>query len=113
MTTVSQIYDKDQKLEQALDAVADIEPDFESALLTSADAEAEFDVQWAKEFLAAEGSVEARKATATIKTAKYLVAKNTAKAIKEFVREKLKDRQASVSARQSLLAAEVKTNQRF
>lgn len=105
--------DKDEQLEQALDAVADIEPDFESALLTAADADADFEIEWAKEFLKADGSVEARKAQAVVATARFLKAKGTAKAVKEFLREKLRDRQSAVSARQSLLAASLRTNERF
>lgn len=113
MSTVSEIYDKDQQLEQALEAVADIEPDFESALLTCADAEAEYEVEWSKAYLKAEGSIEARKAAATIATHALLKAKNDAKAVKEFLRAKLKDRQDAVSARQSLLRADLRTNERF
>lgn len=105
--------DRDQQLEKALDAVADIEPDFESALLTAADADSEYEVAYAKAFLAADGTIDARKHTATIAVEKYLRELNTAKAVKEFIRAKLKDRQDAVSARQSLLSAEVKTNRAF
>lgn len=105
--------DKDEQLEQALGAVAEIEPDFESALLTAADTEADYEVAWAKAYLAAEGSIEARKAAATIATEKYLKAKNDAKAVKEFLRAKLKDRQDTVSARQTLLNSELRTNRAF
>lgn len=105
--------DKDEQLEQALDAVADIEPDFQSALLTAAETEADYEVEWAKAYLAADGTIEARKSQATIDTAKYLKEKNNAKAVKEFLRAKLKDRQDAVSARQSLLRADLRTNERF
>lgn len=105
--------DKDEQLEQALDAVAEIEPDFENALLTAAEAEADYDIQWSKAYLAADGTEKARAATATVNTERFLKARNDAKAVKEFLRAKLKDRQDAVSARQSLLSAEVKTNQRF
>lgn len=107
------IKDKDERLEQALSDVAAIEPDFESALLTSAEAETDLDVLWAKAYLAAEGSIDARKAAATIATANYLKARNDAKAVKEFLRAKLKDRQDAVSARQTLLNSELRTNRAF
>lgn len=113
MNTISEIYDRDQQLEKALDAVADIEPDFQSALLTAADADTDYEIQWAKAFLEAEGTVDARKAVATIKTEKFLRERNNAKAVKEFLRGKLKDRQDAVSARQTLLNADLKTNKAF
>lgn len=105
--------DKDEQLEAALDAVADIEPDFENALLTSADAESDLEIQWAKEFLAASGTIDARKAAATVATERFLKARNDAKAVKEFLRAKLKDRQDAVSARQTLLNSELRTNKAF
>ncbi len=109
----NEIYDRDEKLEQALVAVENIEPDFEKALLDFAAAETDYDVAWAKEFLSAAGAVEVRKQTATINTKALLTARNNAKAVVQFLRTKLKDRQDAVSARQSLLTASVKTNQRF
>jgi hypothetical protein len=105
--------DKDEQLEQALDAVAEIEPDFESALLTAADADTEYEIAYAKAYLAAEGTIQNRENAAKVASAKYLKARNDAKAVKEFLRAKLKDRQDAVSARQSLLRADLRTNERF
>lgn len=105
--------DKDEQLEQALTDVAAIEPDFEKTLYAVAQCDSDYEVEYAKAFLAAEGSVDARKAAAIVKVEKFLREKNKNRAVKEFLREKLRDRQAAVSARQSLLSAEVKTNQRF
>lgn len=113
MTSVAQIYDKDQQLEKALEAVANIEPDFHSALLDAADIDAEYEIEFAKHYLKGEGSIEARKADATVKTAELLKARNNRRAVKEFLRTKLKDAQDAVSARQSLLRADLRTNERF
>lgn len=96
------IKDKDERLEQALNDV-----------LTAAESDADYDIAFAKAYLAAEGSIEARKAATTIATEKYLKARNDAKAVKEFLRAKLKDRQDAVSARQTLLNSELRTNRAF
>jgi hypothetical protein len=98
---------------KALDAVAAVEPDFEKALIEYADAETRYRIRKSEEYLKAEGTEKAREATAIIAVAKLLEARNRAEAVKDFLKEKLRDRQAAVSARQSLLSAEVKTNQRF
>ena len=113
VTDVYVLKDKDEKLEAALADVASIEPDFESALLTAAEAETDYAVAYSKAYLAADGSIQAREAAATIATERYLRAMNDAKAVKKFLEVKLKDRQDAVSARQSLLSAEVKTNRAF
>jgi hypothetical protein len=105
--------DKDEQLEQALDAVAEIEPDFEKALLAYADAETTYRVRKAEEYLKAEGTEKAREATAIIAVRKLLEERNRSEAIRDFLKAKMKDRQDAVSARQRLLSAEVKTNQRF
>jgi hypothetical protein len=113
MTSVSQIYDKDDRLEQALDDVAAVEPDFEKALLDYAAAETNYRIRRSEEYLKAEGTEKAREAAAIIAVRKLLEERNRAEAVKDFLKVKIKDRQDAVSARQSLLSAEVKTNQRF
>jgi hypothetical protein len=104
---------KDDRLEQALDDVAAVEPDFEKALLDYANAETAYRVRKSEEYLKAEGTIQSREATAIVAVKQLLDQRNQAEAVKDFLKEKLRDRQAAVSARQSLLAAEVKTNQRF
>jgi hypothetical protein len=104
---------KDDRLEQALDDVAAVEPDFEKALLDYANAETAYRVRKSEEYLKAEGTIQSREATAIVAVKQLLDQRNRAEAVKDFLKEKLRDRQAAVSARQSLLAAEVKTNQRF
>lgn len=105
--------DKDEQLERALDAVAEVEPDFEKALLDYADAESNYRIRKSEEYLKAEGTIQSREAEAIKKVAQLLRERNKAEAVKDFLKAKLKDRQDAVSARQSLLSAEVKTNRAF
>lgn len=97
-------------IETSLSMLWDREQAFEQAAIEDAEAEHEFKMRHAKEFLTAEGSVEARKASALVASetlhANYL----KKKAVKEFTREKLRDAQDALSARQSLLSYEAKTN---
>lgn len=102
--------DREQKLEQALSLLADREDAFEQACLGFADAESEYRVELAKAFLKASGSVEARKHQATIDVQRQLKERDKTEAVKEFTKEKLKDCQTAVFARQSLLNADVRTN---
>lgn len=110
---LNEIYDRDERLEQALGAVEQMEPDYEKALLDYADAETNYRVRKAEEYLKAEGSIQAREATAIIAVKQLLETRNRAEAVKDFLKAKMKDRQDAVSARQSLLSAEVKTNRAF
>jgi hypothetical protein len=107
------LLDKDQQLEAAMDAVANIQPDFEDACRKFADAESEYRVQFAKEFLNASGAVEERKQKAIQAVERFLRERDKTEAIKEFTKEKLRNAQAAVSARQSLLSADVRTNKAF
>lgn len=110
---LNQIYDRDERLEQALSAVEQMEPDFEKALLDYADAETNYRVRKAEEYLKAEGTEKAREAASIIAVKKLLETRNHAEAVRDFLKAKIKDRQDAVSARQSLLSAEVKTNRAF
>jgi hypothetical protein len=105
--------DKDEQLEKALTDVEAVEPDFEKALIDYAEAESNYRITKSEKYLAAEGTEKAREAQAILAVAKLLRERNRAEAVKDFLKMKLKDRQDAVSARQSLLSAEVKTNQRF
>lgn len=105
--------DKDEQLEQALDDVAAIEPDFEKALLDYAEAESTYRIRKSEEYLKAEGTIQSREAEAIKKVATLLRERNRTEAVKDFLKAKLKDRQDAVSARQSLLRSEMRTNERF
>jgi hypothetical protein len=102
--------DKEQKLEQALALLADREAAFERACLDYADAESEYRINLSKETLSASGTDKTRAAIALTKVEKFLKARNKAEAVKEFTKEKLKDCQTAVFARQALLNADVRTN---
>lgn len=63
-----------------------------------------------KAYLAAEGTEKARNSEAIIKVERFLRERDRTEAVKEFTLHKLRDAQAAVSARQSLLAASLRTN---
>lgn len=105
--------DDDQKLEQALTALEGLEDSFKEALIDDAEAEVKYRVEYAKEYLSANGTIQSREATAIKKVEKFLRERNNKRAIKEFMKEKVKDAQAVVSARQSLLTASRRTNERL
>lgn len=97
-------------IERSLADIWTREQEFGDAGQGDAEAEHAFKIKNAKEFLAADGSVEARKATALLACEKEHLDYLKKKAIKEFTREKLRDAQDALSARQSLLSYEAKTN---
>ncbi len=102
--------DKEQALEQMLDAVADREQAFEEACTKYAEAESEYRVQFARAYLAAEGTEKARNSDAILKVERFLRERDRTEAVKEFCKEKLRDSQNAVQARMSLLYADVRTN---
>lgn len=104
---------RDDDLEAALETVSSLEEDFEKACVGYAESESEYRVQFAKAYLAAEGTEKARNSEAIIKVERFLRERDRTEAVKEFTREKLRDSQAAVSARQTLLKANLETNQRF
>jgi hypothetical protein len=106
----SQPIDKDEKLEGALSALAIHEEAFEAACVEYAIAESDYRIKFARKFLEADGTEKARHSTAIVDVEKELRERDRSEAVKEFTKEKLRDAQAVVSARQSLLYADVKTN---
>ena len=98
------------KVEQSLSEIWMRESEFGTAAIEDAEAEHAFKIKHAKEFLKADGSVEARKAMALVECDTQHLDYLKKKAIKEFTREKLRDAQDALSARQSLLSYEAKTN---
>jgi hypothetical protein len=102
--------DEKTNLEQALIIVQKREVEYESALHDEAEKEHIFKMKQASEFLSASGSVDARKMTALVKCKIEHQAYLKATAVKEFTREKLRDAQSAVSARQSLFTAQSRTN---
>lgn len=110
---MSRSLDRDEQLEAALERVSVLEEDYEQALIKAAEAETEYRVRFAKAFLSADGTEKARNSEAIIAVERFLEERNRTEAVREFTREKLKDAQAAVSARQSLLSASLRTNNAF
>lgn len=107
------LLDKDQDLENALKAVENIEPEFETACKNYFSAKAEAKIAEKEAYLKAEGTIQAREATAITQTADKIRDLAGKEAVYVFLKEKLADRQEAVSARQSLLSASLKTNGAF
>lgn len=101
---------KDERLEGALGTLSTYEEAFEQACTEYADAESDYRVKFAQRFLEAEGTEKARHSTAIVAVADQLRRRDKAEAVKEFTKEKLRDAQTTVSAYQSLLYADVRTN---
>lgn len=104
------LLDKDQELEAALKAVSDIEPDFETACNDYYSAKAEAKIAEKDAYLKAEGTIQAREATAITNTAVQIRHLAKKEAVFVFLKEKLADRQNAVQARMSLLYANTRTN---
>jgi hypothetical protein len=105
--------DRDEQLEAALERVSQLEEDFELSCVKYAEAETEYRVRFAKAYLSADGTEKARNSEAIITVERFLEERNRTEAVKEFTREKLRDSQAAVSARQTLLKANLDTNGAF
>jgi hypothetical protein len=113
MSRSTEATDKEQQLEAMMDVVWDREEAFQTACLEYADAESEYRVRFSKAYLEAEGTEKARNAEAIIKVEKLLRERDRTEAVKDFTFQKLKDAQSAVSARQSLLNADTRTNKSF
>lgn len=105
--------DHDERLESALDALPALETAFEESCTAYAVAESDYRIEFARAFLKAEGTEKARNSTAIIAVERFLRERDRCEAVKEFTFQKLKDAQSVVSARQSLLNANVRTNAAF
>jgi peptide methionine sulfoxide reductase MsrA len=101
---------RQELVEKAIKAVHEREGDYQTALEQEADAEHEFKVQNAKAFLKASGGADLRKMEALVETEELHKDYLKKQAIAAFTKEKLKDAQAALSARQSLLSYEARTN---
>ena len=105
--------DRDEQLEAALERIPDLEEAFQKACVDYASAESDYRVAKAKAYLHAEGTEKAREAHAILRTENLLRERDRTEAIKEVTKEKLRDAQQAISARQSLLNASVRTNAAF
>lgn len=98
------------QLEQSLTEIYNREKEYEEACIADAEAEHIYKVKNATKFLEGEGTVDARKAQALVDCAKEHKAYLMANAVRDFTKEKLRDSQQALSARQSLLTASVRSD---
>lgn len=97
-------------IQKSLTSIWSREQAFVTACLDEAAAEHEYKVAKARAYLQADGTEKTREASSVVDTetlfSKYLIAKAT----KEFSAAKLRDAQNALSARQSILNHETKSN---
>lgn len=99
-----------EALEKAISAVADRERAYKAALERDAEAEYQFKIKQAQELLKAEGTEAVKKSIALVACASEYKEHLSATANKDFTKVALIDAQSAMSARQSLLTAESKSN---
>jgi len=102
-----------ENVERALSELASREKHYEDACLSDADAEHAYRMRKAQALLAAEGTEKAREAKSIVDSNKEMLAHLKAKAVRDFTKEKLRDSQQALSARQSLLTASSRSDQGY
>jgi hypothetical protein len=107
------VVSREDQLQSALMMVEAIQDNLLEILLDAADAKAELDTQYSKAFLEADGTEKVREAKAKLATERFKRDLLQKEAIREFQRGKLKSAQDAVSARQTLVSAEKRTNGAF
>lgn len=101
---------RSEDLETALHQLYDRETAYQTACEEEAEAEHAYKMKQAREFLDADGPVDVRKATALVACNGLYLDYLKKAAVKDFTKEKLRDSQQALSARQSLLTASVKSD---
>lgn len=101
------------QLEQSLTELYSRETEYQQACNNDAEAEHAFKIKQAKIYLSSDGSIEARKATALVQCDREYLTHLRTKAVRDFTKEKLRDSQAALSARQSLLSFSAKSDQGY
>lgn len=104
---------RDEQLEAVLERLPDLEKEYEDACKNYATAESDYRIEFSRAFLKAEGTEKARNADALIAVEKYLRERDRCEAVRDFTKEKIKDCQLVISARQSLLRVDVNTSSAF
>lgn len=113
MSRSTGLLDREQQLDRALSRLFDRSAEYEKVLKDAAEAESEYRVQYAKEFLKAEGTIDQRKSAAIVAVERFLRERDRTEAQKDFMKEYVRSSQLECSARQSLLSAETRTNQQL
>jgi hypothetical protein len=107
----SELKTQDERLEAAMESLGDLEDEFEKAIKDAYDDEAEHKVAFAVAFKKSNGTnADARKADATVETKESLKKHFKSSAVREFMKERMKNAQLAVEVRRSLLSADVRTN---
>lgn len=108
---LAEVYGEESKaVQDTLTEMYQRENDFRETCLAEADTEHAYKVAKAKAYLTAEGTEKAREAQSVVNTETLYGEYLQAKARKEFTKEKVKDVQSALTARQSLLSASVKAD---
>ncbi len=100
-------------VESSITELYNRETEYGTALDDDATREHAYKMKKAEKFLAAEGTEKAREAQSVIDSGKEFLAHLKSKAVKEFTREKLKDSQQALSARQSILSSGSRSDQGY
>jgi len=109
--SLAKVYGEESKaVQDTLTEMYQRENDFRDTCLAEADTEHAYKIAKAKAYLTAEGTEKAREAQSVVDTDVLLNEYLQAKARKEFTKEKIKDVQNALTARQSLLSASVKAD---
>lgn len=102
--------DRDQELEEAIEHMMTMEGLFVEAVSKAATAESVYRLDFSDAFLLAQGTEKVRNAEALLRVREQLTMRNDTEATREYTFQKLKNSQTAVTARQSLLNANVRTN---
>ncbi len=111
--SIHDIYRNSSRLEKSLTELHARETAYQEACENAAEKKHAYEMRKAKEFLLADGTVPARKATAMLACEKEHQDWLNAQAIKTFTYQKLKDAQGASSARQSILSAGARSDQGY
>src|SRR5687768_15366639 len=98
------------KIEKAIEEIFSRETDYAEACLSYAEAEHNYRMAKATAYLSADGTVEERKMKADKAVKAQMKAKLYAEAILSLTKAKLDDVRQVISARQSVLSAEMKVH---
>lgn len=100
-------------IETSLSEIWQREKDFQEACQNAARAKHNFKMQYAAAYLKAEGTLPVKDAIALLKCKDAHLEHVNTDAVYEFTKEKLRDAQSALSARQSLLKFEMATSSGF
>lgn len=97
-------------IQKCLSELWERERAYEIARTELGDADYEYSIKFATEFLAAEGGAEMRKQLATMATKDEFLRLTKAKAMVNILNVKIRDAQKALNGRQSLLSASAKAD---